>query len=82
MTSDYNGYKNYDTWNVSLWINNTEHLYLGAVEFMKDVNPLKDPYKGFVISCGLSAQETADGIAYMSDALDYDQLDEMMRELI
>jgi len=78
----YEGWSNYDTWNVSLWINNTENLYKGAVEFMKDVNPLKDPYQGFVISCGLDSQSTPDDVAYMSGKLNYAELDAMMRELI
>ena len=82
MTNDFNGYKNYDTWNVALWINNDEGLYRGAVDFMKDANPLTDPSKGFVISCGLSTQSTPDGAEYMGDSLDYEQLDEMMRELL
>ena len=78
----YEGWKNYDTWNVSLWINNDYDLYLNATEFMKNANPLHNPYQSFVISYNLAAQETLDGIAYMSDALDYDQLDEMMWELM
>ena len=78
----YEGWANYDTWNTSLWINNTEPLYKGAVEFMQE-NPDKDnPYKAFVISCGLSEQSTPDGIEYMSDKLDYDELNDMMRELM
>jgi len=78
----YEGWENYDTWNVSLWINNTESLYKGAVEFMKD-NPDRDnPYKAFVTSCGLSDQTTLDGIWYMSSQLHYGELNDMMRELI
>jgi hypothetical protein len=79
----YEGWKNYDTWNVSLWINNTEHLYKGAVDFMKHENPdPTNPYRAFVISCGLDSQSTPDKVAYMSESLDYEELNEMMRELI
>ena len=32
----YNGHKNYNHWNVSLWINNDEGLYNMARDFVND----------------------------------------------
>ncbi len=79
---EYHGYKNYDTWNIVLWIDSTENLYLGAREFMLNENPDKDnPYRAFVISCGLDVQSTPDGVEYMSDTLDYVRLNQYMKEL-
>jgi hypothetical protein len=80
---DYNGWKNYDTWNVALWIANQQDVYFGAVDFMKNENPDPlNPYRAFVISCGLEAQKTPDDVAYMADSLDYDALNDMMKELL
>ena len=80
--TEYNGWKNRQTWNVALWINNDQNLYDGAVDFMRDVNPKRNPYKGFIINCGLDAQKTPDGISYISTRLDYKALDEMMKEFL
>jgi hypothetical protein len=78
----YEGWKNYDTWNVSLWINNTEPLYLAAVAFMK-CNPDKDnPYIGFILSMYMTNMVTPDAVEYMSDKLDYPELNDMMKELV
>ena len=33
--STYNGHKNWNHWNVSLWINNDEHLYRLALRCIK-----------------------------------------------
>jgi hypothetical protein len=33
MCNSYNGYKNYETWNVSLWIDNDE----GSYNFVRDM---------------------------------------------
>lgn len=84
MTDEgYNGWKNHETWNVAMWIENDEGLYNGAVDFMKNENPdPQNPYKAFVISCGLEAQKTPDDVAYMAESLDYEDLNRMMRELI
>jgi hypothetical protein len=79
---EYNGWKNYSTWNVSLWINNDEALYQGAVEYMKEHPKSKHPYLNFIKSCGLDTQITPDRIMYKSSVLDYPALNEMMKELL
>lgn len=35
MSKTYNGHKNWNHWNVSLWINNDESLYLHALELIR-----------------------------------------------
>ena len=35
MSKTYNGHKNYNHWNVSLWINNDEWLYSQAIAFQR-----------------------------------------------
>ena len=48
----YNGYKNWNEWNVSLWINNTEYDYKQAYTLVqklginKTARVLYDYYKG------------------------------------
>jgi hypothetical protein len=79
---EYEGWKNYATWNVSLWINNDYNLYCGARDFMNENPAIKDPYKKFITSCGLDTQQTPDRIKYRSLKLDYKALNDMMKELI
>ena len=81
MENTYNGWKNRETWNVSLWINNDEGLYRAAVDFMENTKA-KAPYKDFIASIGLEHSKTPDGIAYISTKLDYNELNAMMRDLI
>ena len=83
MTQEtYQGWKNYDTWNVALYINNDEALYRRAVDFMQD-NPDRDnPYIGFILGMYMTNMVTPDAVEYMSDKLEYDELNDMMRELM
>ena len=80
MENTYNGWKNRQTWNVSLWINNDEGLYRAAVDFMQNTKS-KAPYKDFIGSTELEHSKTPDNIAFISTALDYVALNNMMRDL-
>ncbi len=79
MSTTYNGWKNRQTWNVALWINNEEPLYRAAVEFMKNYKGGK-PYGAFIQHEGLAGSRTPDNIAWDGTRLDYKALNEMMKE--
>ncbi len=82
MSKTYEGWKNRQTWNVSLWLNNDYNMYTAAVRFMQ-INPnLKRPYAQFIVSEGLENERTGDNIAWLGSRLDYKELDDMMRELV
>ena len=76
---DYNGWKNRQTWNVALWISNTEHLYKQAVKFMNIYKGSK-PYAAFINKMGLTEERTPDNIKWLSTRLDYKALNEAMEE--
>jgi hypothetical protein len=71
----YNGWSNYETWNVALWIGNDEGLYNVAkeagdyeafAEFMSDL---------FCKSC------TPDGVLWNDPELNHIELNDMIAEL-
>jgi len=80
----YNGWKNYQTWNIALWINNDEGLYNSAIDYMRNVykGTGKCPYNYFINYAGLKGQRTPDNVSYSGTRLDYKALNEMMKELI
>ena len=75
MTSDsYNGWRNYQTWNVALWIGNDEGLYRMA----KDARD----YRSFMTEMReFNSLETPDGVAWNDSGLDTNALDELIAEL-
>ena len=68
----YNGWANYETWNVALRLQNDEGLYNFARRY--------DDYSKFVSAIGFGS-ETPDGVSFASPKLDYDELNEMMQDL-
>ena len=75
-----NGWKNYQTFNVALWINNDESLYRFATQYAnRDPEPT---YRGLIEALGYSDSRTSDDVDWISDSLDYDALDDMVRELV
>ena len=61
----YNGHKNWNHWNVSLWINNDEGLYRMAREKVKWYGKAK----AAVILAGLLPSRTPDGAPYSVSAI-------------
>ena len=79
MSDGYNGWKNYETWNVALWIGNDEGLYSLARE-VSDYAAFKDAIAELSEGGGIALQ-TPDGVAGNDSGLDVDALDDMMAEL-
>jgi hypothetical protein len=68
--SKYNGHKNWNHWNVSLWINNDEALYNRAVFFVRRYRGSRDVAAGlFWESVGGKGTKTPDGAPYSKSAI-------------
>lgn len=77
VDKDYNGYKNRATWNVAMWLGNSEPLYRLVVNYGKEVS-----YKDFAENyLKPFSEKTADGVDWLDETLDYDALDEFLEEM-
>jgi hypothetical protein len=70
-----NGWKNYETWNVALWIQNDESLYESA-SLYGDFEVWRDDRR---FLCPTA--KTPDGVSYFDKALDVAALQSMFREI-
>ena len=70
----YNGWANWETWNVALWIGNDEGLYQEAKQCSNYQQLLS-----ILWECG--SKETPDGCRWDDPAIDGLEINEMMAEL-
>jgi len=65
----YNGYSNYETWNVALWISNDERLYSiasGCSCYNEFIDVMRD----------LGSLETPDNVAWNDTGIDRDEVED------
>lgn len=77
----YNGWKNYETWNVALFINNEEPLYRQAKLFAERFGNDPHPYTHFLHCFALHGLKTADGVRYDDRRVSRTEMDSLFREL-
>ena len=81
----FNGWANYETWNVTLWIGNDEFLYNTAKACFEFVGDNETPYDKFA-RCMMEGQigrflgETGDGVKWDDANIDRDRVNEMFQE--
>ena len=74
----YNGYANYQTWNVCFWISNDESLNEFASD-CKDYNDFKAKLRE-VVSDSSIAYETLDNVAWNDSGVNLAELQEFWQE--
>lgn len=73
-----NGWTNYQTWNVALWIQNDEGLYEAALQYQNS----NIPYREFVAELNeLGITKTPDGVEWLDWRVNVPELNEMIQEL-
>lgn len=74
----YNGYSNYQTWNVCLWISNDEGLNDFAAS-CKDYESFKSGLREIDENSSF-AYETQDGVAWNDSAINLEEMQEFWTE--
>ena len=76
VAESYNGWSNYETWNVALWLQNDFDFY--------SVASCCADYRSFLFFFGAAdgvIKATPDGVYFDDPRLDHAELDEMIAEL-
>ena len=85
IDTTYNGWKNFETWNVALWMQNDQILYGGMLQFARHKTPYQNLRRELSESLFFRMFNdtdllTPDGVNLYSNKLDIVALDNMIRE--
>ena len=76
----YEGWANYHTWNVALWINNDKPMYDETIRYVSATK--KPTYEGLLDYVQENWGDiTSDGVSWTDPTLDRRELDDMLREM-
>ena len=87
IDNTYNGWANYETWNVALYLQNDWALYCLAREWVQDRrdsgydNVSYDVFRHTLVSESAYVTGTPDGVRWDDESLDHTELTEMLQEL-
>jgi NAD-dependent DNA ligase len=86
MSTKYQGWTNYETFNVALYINNEEDLYFLACDYVRQAKKAgaKVSYDNLIpaIEYRRKSQITPDGVRWMDGLINTEEMDEMLEELV
>lgn len=78
--NEYNGWKNYETWNVMLYINNDIKTY-SEVKFCYSKFSKSAPYDAWLVKYGKQFQKTPDNVQWGDKKIDLDEVNEHLCEM-
>ena len=75
----YNGFKNYETWNVALWIGNDYPTYRASLGYKTYPQPFHN-FRRDLRDGMLKCTTTGDGVCLWDWKLDIEHLDEIIQQ--
>jgi hypothetical protein len=87
--NDYNGWANYETWNVTLWIGNDEGLYNFVVDGLTSLLEAHDYSWCDIPECEIrelvrdafGSNKTPDGVSVLHPDLDWSEISDFLLEM-
>ena len=79
IDTTYNGWTNWETWNIALWISNDEYLYNSVWE--NKYKSYAEFYNAFKYILLYGNNQTPDGISWTHPDLNLTELNNMIQEL-
>lgn len=78
MSNGHQGWKNFETWNASLWLFNEEHLYRIALRYANSRTPYESVRRAI---SRLGETHTGDGVSWNSRKISRREMNAAIREL-